>query len=206
MNQQALRFPVALFAGLALATGLYVALWTFITGPIAKLEARETRRISFTPVIPPEIERTKTRDPKPLKPPPTLKPTNPGVNPTQPVAPIHWSTPDQTRPIGPHLPTAIGIGQGGGVDTDVLPIVRIDPDYPARAQSRGIEGWVLVQFTITPAGTVKDPFVVEAHPKGYFEDAALKAIARWRYSPSIKEGVAVERVGVRNIIRFEMEK
>ncbi len=65
---------------------------------------------------------------------------------------------------------------------------------------------MLVQFTITPAGTVKDPFVVEAHPKGYFEDAALKAISRWRYNPKIEEGVAVERVGMRNIIRFEMEK
>jgi protein TonB len=93
-----------------------------------------------------------------------------------------------------------------GSDQDVLPLVRIAPDYPARAAARGIEGWVIVQFTITPTGSVNDPVVVKAMPKSIFDDAALKAIARWRYSPKIEGGVAVERVGVRTIIRFVLEQ
>jgi protein TonB len=48
--------------------------------------------------------------------------------------------------------------------------------------------------------------VVEAQPKGVFDDAALKAIARWRYNPRVEGGVAVERVGVRTIIRFVLEQ
>ena len=43
-----------------------------------------------------------------------------------------------------------------GSDRDVIPLVRINPDYPPRALSRGLEGWVQVQFTITPTGTVAD--------------------------------------------------
>jgi len=65
---------------------------------------------------------------------------------------------------------------------------------------------VQVRFTITPTGTVKDPVVVNAEPKGMFDDAALKAIARWRYNPRVEGGVAVERVGVETIIRFQLEK
>ena len=93
-----------------------------------------------------------------------------------------------------------------GSDRDVIPLVRINPDYPPRALSRGLEGWVQVQFTITPTGTVTDAVVVNAEPKNIFDDAALKAIARWRYNPKVEGGVAVERVGVQTIIRFQLEQ
>jgi protein TonB len=92
-----------------------------------------------------------------------------------------------------------------GFDRDVIPLVRIAPDYPPRALSRGIEGWVQVQLTITPTGTVKNPTVVAAEPTGIFDDAALKAISRWRYNPRVEGGVAVERVGVQTVIRFQLE-
>src|SRR5690606_36795770 len=66
-----------------------------------------------------------------------------------------------------------------------MPLVRVPPEYPPRALSRGLEGWVQLQFTITTIGTVKDAIVVDASPKGVFDDAALKAIARWRYNPRV---------------------
>jgi protein TonB len=84
--------------------------------------------------------------------------------------------------------------------------VRVNPDYPQRALSRGLEGWVRVQFTITPAGTVKDAIVVSAEPQDVFDDAALKAIARWRYNPKVENGAAVERVGVQTRIVFQLEQ
>jgi protein TonB len=82
----------------------------------------------------------------------------------------------------------------------------VAPDYPARAQTQGVEGWVQIQFAVTAAGTVRDPVVVAAAPRGVFEDAALKAIVRWRYNPRIDGGVAVERVGLQTVIRFELQK
>jgi periplasmic protein TonB len=93
-----------------------------------------------------------------------------------------------------------------GSDRDVVPLVRIAPEYPPRALSRGLEGWVQVRFTITATGTVRDPIVVKADPPGIFDDAALKSIARWRYNPKVEGGVAVERVGVETIIRFQLEQ
>jgi protein TonB len=98
------------------------------------------------------------------------------------------------------------IAMTAGSDRDVIPLVRIPPDYPPRALARGLEGWVQVQFTITPTGTVSNAKVVRAEPPGIFNDAALKAIARWRYNPKIEGGVAVDRVGVQTVIRFELQK
>ncbi|HEY8518773.1 MAG TPA: energy transducer TonB [Gammaproteobacteria bacterium] len=103
-------------------------------------------------------------------------------------------------------PSVRGAGGGSvGTDRDVVPLVRINPDYPPAALRRGIEGWVKVQFTITAAGTVREAFVVEAEPEGVFDEAALAAISRWRYNPRIEGGVPAERVGMQTIIRFDIE-
>jgi protein TonB len=93
-----------------------------------------------------------------------------------------------------------------GQDRDVIPLVRVPPEYPAIESTRGTEGWVQVQFSITATGSVHDAFVVDASPKGVFDAAALKAIGRWRYNPKIESGVAVERVGWQTVIRFQLEK
>ena len=74
------------------------------------------------------------------------------------------------------------------------------------ARERGIEGWVQVQFTITPAGTVADQKVVDADPKGLFERAALDAIGRWKYNPKVVDGRAMERRGVMVVLTFKLEK
>ena len=104
-------------------------------------------------------------------------------------------------------PPTVQVGTGGaaiGLDGDVVPLVRIEPQYPNRAMTHGIEGWVQLQFTITAAGTVRDPVVVDANPRGYFEDAAVKAVSRWKYQPKMHEGRAVERVGNRVVLRFDL--
>src|SRR5690606_35594926 len=85
-----------------------------------------------------------------------------------------------------------------------MPLVRVPPEYPPAALARGLEGWVLLQFTISTIGTVKDATVVDANPKGVFDDAALKAIARWRYNPRVEGGVPVERPGIQTRIMFEL--
>ena len=106
---------------------------------------------------------------------------------------------------GPSHGAVTRTGLTAGSDRDVIPLVRVNPDYPPRELTRGTEGWVLVQFTITAIGTVKDAIVIDAEPKTSFDDAALKAIARWRYNPKVENGVAVERVGVQTKIVFQLE-
>ena len=109
------------------------------------------------------------------------------------------------RPGFLHGGAMSGLNISAGSDRDTIPLVRVPPDYPARAVNRGIEGWVLVEFTITGTGSVKDAKVVDAKPATIFNDAALKAISRWRYNPKVENGQPVERRGVRTIIRFDLE-
>ncbi len=83
-------------------------------------------------------------------------------------------------------------------DSDVIPVVRVSPQYPLRASERGIEGWVEVEFTISKLGTVKDPRVFNSHPSSIFDRAALKAIRKWKYNPKIEDGEPVERPASRS--------
>jgi len=101
------------------------------------------------------------------------------------------------------LGKASSLGAGGG-ESDIVPLVRVDPDYPPKAKQRRIEGWVDVEFTIGPAGTVENPRVIGANPPGVFEDATLRAVRRYRYSAKIVDGVPVERPGVQLRIRFKL--
>ena len=89
-------------------------------------------------------------------------------------------------------------------DSDAIPIVRVQPQYPLRASERGIEGWVEVEFTISKLGTVKDPFVLKSHPSSIFDRSALKAIRKWKYNPKIEDGEPVERPGQSVRLKFEL--
>ena len=100
---------------------------------------------------------------------------------------------------GPHI-------GGAPTDGDILPLVRIEPRYPARALQREIEGWVLLEFSISPAGTVANPFVVDSEPPRTFDRAALRAVSRWKYKPKVEDGVAVMRHGVQIVLTFELER
>jgi protein TonB len=99
---------------------------------------------------------------------------------------------------GPHL-------GGPPSDSDIIPLVRVLPQYPPRAMSQGIEGWVLVEFTISAAGTVKDPVIIDSYPSSIFNRSMLRAIRKWKYKAKIVDGVAVERTGVRVRQNFELE-
>ncbi|WP_221799107.1 energy transducer TonB [Oceanobacter mangrovi] len=107
--------------------------------------------------------------------------------------------------IGADLNVDAGLSGGGG-DGEYLPIVKVAPNYPRRAAQKGIEGYVVVEFTVTTLGTVTNPVVIEAAPPSIFDREALAAVKKFKYKPKIVNGKPVEVSGVRNIIRFELEK
>ena len=90
-------------------------------------------------------------------------------------------------------------------DGDYLPIVKVAAVYPRRAQSRGIEGFVVVEFTVTKTGAVTNPAVVHAEPAGVFDRAALDAVVKFKYKPRVVDGVAMAVGGVQNKISFEID-
>jgi periplasmic protein TonB len=203
-----LRVPFSVVAGVLFSSAVFMALFQFINVPLDVGPPLEARVIEFTKQIADTPVLTK-REQKIERPPP---PFVPGSGATR----IHGDPvvddPKQLSRTGFELPRmGIELPKGGGrgtlgMDRDVIPIVRPTPDYPPHAQGKNIEGWVQIQFSVTAAGTVRDPRVVAAEPPGEFEDAALKAIARWRYNPRIDGGVAVERVGLQTVIRFTLSK
>ena len=75
----------------------------------------------------------------------------------------------------------------------------VQPVYPESARKRGIEGWVELAFTVTPAGTVEDVEVRNASPANVFDDAAIRAIRGWRFEPVERNG---ERVAQRAMVRL----
>lgn len=95
---------------------------------------------------------------------------------------------------------------GAPSDRTATPLVRIPPQYPQRAASRGIEGWVLVEFTITPAGTVTNAQVIDSDPANIFDRSALRAIAKWKYRPKIVDQKPVPQFGMQQLITYELEK
>lgn len=91
-------------------------------------------------------------------------------------------------------------------DGEYLPIVKVAPIYPSRAQSRGIEGWVLLQFTVTETGAVVDPIVVEAQPPGIFDESAKRAAVKFKYKPRVENGKPIRVPNVQHLITFTMDK
>jgi protein TonB len=95
---------------------------------------------------------------------------------------------------------SLGVGEG-----DYLPIVKVAPIYPNRALTRGIEGFCVVQYTVTNLGATKDPVVIEDQcTSSLFHRASLNAALKFKYKPRILDGQAVEVPGVQNKFTYEI--
>jgi protein TonB len=91
---------------------------------------------------------------------------------------------------------AMGGGDAGGFgDGDLIPIVRIEPQFPREALIEGISGYVVLAFTVMEDGSVEpgSTKVVESKPPRLFDSAAMRAVARWKFKPRIVDGKPVKR-------------
>lgn len=96
-----------------------------------------------------------------------------------------------------------GGGMAGSMDSDLIPLQRIPPSYPAEARRAGVSGSVTIDVTVNPDGSVRKARVIEAKPKGLFEAAAVTAIQKWRFKPKTVDGKAVEFHGVQTV-KFDL--
>ena len=98
-------------------------------------------------------------------------------------------------------------GRKAGVfaDGSYVPIFKVPPIYPRRAQERGIEGCVMLQFTVTKIGAVKDAVILWSLPSGIFDRAAIRSAMKFKYKPQIRDGEAIEVKGILNQITFIIE-
>ena len=89
-------------------------------------------------------------------------------------------------------------------DADVLPIVKVPPQYPRRAINKCIEGWAIVEFTITETGAVINPIILDAEPPGIFNRSVMRTIVKWKYKPRIVGGKAVPRTNIIHTVTYEL--
>jgi protein TonB len=149
-----------------------------------------------------DIER---RQLKPKKPPP------PDTPPPQPPTPqLEDLNPNAEKIAISAVPVETDIEMSGGFslgvgEGDYLPIVKVAPIYPQRALSRGIEGFCVVQYTVTRQGTIRDPVVIENMcTSSLFQNASLQAATKFKYKPRVIDGQAVEVPGVQNKFTYEI--
>jgi len=197
----AIRAPFSALGGALFSVALFLGLAHLVNVPFEAAPTTVADRITLKPVRP-DTPVTERRDPRVVREPPTPEPGVLKLNVDHGDG-ITFERTIYTRPTMDTRPGRHGLSRG--LDGDVTPIVQTKPEYPARELSRGTQGWVRVQFSVTSIGTVRDAVVVDSEPDVVFDQAALKAIARWRYNPRVENGEAVERVGLQTIIRFTIE-
>jgi protein TonB len=152
-------------------------------------------------------ESIQRRQLKPKKPPP------PDAPPPQPPTPqLENLNPNaekiaiQAAPVETDIEMSGGFSLGVG-EGDYLPIVKVAPIYPQRALSRGVEGFCVVQYTVTRNGTIRDPFVIEDQcTSSLFHRASIQAALKFKYKPRVVDGNAIEVPGVQNKFTFEIQE
>jgi protein TonB len=216
-----LRLIVSIVPAGLVTLGLFVAMITFISTANNKL-GDDSERYMVDLVRLKQDETVKTRERKPEKPPEPVTPKleNPWMN----DAPLYSGQDISTgfglsgnprmndAPLnisGTPLYSGQDISTGfslSAFDGDYLPILKVQPIYPRRALSRGIEGYVILEFTVTRTGAVKDPAIIESDPPKVFDDAAIRAALEFKYKPKFVNGESVDVAGVQNKITFRLEK
>ena len=197
------RYVISIVTGVVVTLSLLFVMQLLIaTGKGALTTPRERAKLDFVRVKRNENVNTQDLNPeKPPKPPETPPETPPqdmdNIDPDAPTIDISRPTIDANTDIGG--PGGMNIAEG-----DYLPIVRVAPVYPSRAQSRGLEGFVDMSFTVTSTGTVKDPIVLQS-TSSLFERAATRAVLKFKYKPRVVDGIPVEVVGVKTRITFKLE-
>jgi len=73
---------------------------------------------------------------------------------------------------------------------DAQPIYRVDPKYPISMARKGKSGYVVMEFTISKSGVIKDIIVKKVQGKSFIKPAK-KALEQWRYAPKFVNGQAV---------------
>lgn len=114
--------------------------------------------------------------------------------------PVAHTLPTSKLPLGPIGPESTG---DHGLHSHRNPVLNLgdlentprtrtqsSPIYPFEAKRDGREGSVTVELMVDESGTVVSPHVVASTDR-VFDDAALRAVAKWRFEPGRRDGRTV---------------
>lgn len=198
------RLLIGALLAFVITAFLFVLMPTLIESADKALDEKETRRIADITMPNRDIE-TNVKEQKPDKP---DDPEEPPPDLDQPEIEDVNIDPNAVN-MSPTARVDINIGSGAGfgsADGEYLPIVKVAPIYPRRAQSRGVEGYCTIEYTVTKSGAIKDPEAIDCQPSGYFESASIKAALKFKYKPRVIDGEAIDVLGVQNRFTYELEQ
>lgn len=196
-----MRYFISLFLGVAVAISLFGLMRGLVAGSDeAQVAGVEVKFVDFVRIKRDEVTRTKERQ-VPEKPKESNKPPPPQMAAQQQNQQMQAPQLDINIPniggsfagTGPYLGSPFGGYSAVGGDSEVIPLVQIEPQYPREALINCVAGVVTMEFTILEDGSVEDPSVVTSEPPRMFDRSALRAILRWKFKPRIVDGRPVQR-------------
>ncbi len=202
MNRNLFRLFLGALLAIPVAGGLFFIMQYLITTADPKIDDSKRRKLADIHMPEREID-TNVKEVKPDKvedpeePPPDLD--TPDLDMDMDVEVVN--TAPQAK-VDVSI-SATGMSSGDG---EYLPIVKVAPIYPRRAQTRGITGYCIVEYTVTTSGAIRDPVPVDCQPEGVFESASVKAALKFKYKPRVVDGEAIEVAGVQNKFTYELEE
>jgi protein TonB len=200
------RLVIGILIGVVVTAALFWTMQYLIETADRELnEGGSTNLVDFVRLKRDEsIERRQLKPKKP--PPPDAPPPQPPTPQLDSLNPNAEKIAISAAPVETEIEMSGGFSLGVG-EGDYLPIVKVAPIYPQRALSRGIEGFCVVQYTVTRQGTTRDPFVIEDQcTSSLFHRASVDAALKFKYKPRVIDGAAVEVPGVQNKFTYEIEE
>lgn len=201
MGNSPLRMVVSIVLSIPVVLGLFMIMHSLID---RDYENPEVQARKIADLVQPDEEITlETTTPKPDKvedpeePPPEIEMVQLNLD-----VDVEVENTAPTARVDINISTS-GMSTGDG---EYLPIVKVAPIYPRRAQTRGITGYCIVEYTVTTSGAIRDPVAVDCQPSGVFEKASLKAAEKFKYKPRVVDGEAIEVAGVQNKFTYELEQ
>ncbi|MDE0929117.1 MAG: energy transducer TonB [Halioglobus sp.] len=200
MESSLFRTAISILLAIVMVVALFLIMRTLIDGNFVNPEV-DDRMVAELVRLPDDIE-LQNSTPKPDKaedpeePPPDMEMEQLDVNMDVDI--------ENVAPRA-NINISIGTGTMAQGDGEYLPIVKVAPIYPRRAQTRGISGYCIVEYTVTTSGAIRDPRAVDCQPSGVFDKASVKASLKFKYKPRVVDGEPIEVAGVRNKFTYELE-
>ncbi|WP_417688451.1 energy transducer TonB [Pseudidiomarina sp.] len=200
------RFIVSILLGAAATFLLFAFMAFLISGGEGRNAPPPPSSVIEIVTQPPDSEVDQRRRTPPPPPPPPAQPPETPPN-----------EPDTSDADGMNLDLGFDVDVGGtetGFDAsgammrdgEAVPVVRINPRYPPAAARDGVEGWVMLRFTIDKTGGVTDVEVIDSNPRRVFDQEARRALLRWKYNPKMVDGKPVEQPGQTVQLDFSLDQ
>lgn len=201
MGNSIVRVIIAALVAVPVAVGLFFVMQSLID---REYEQEEVKSRKIADIVVPnkdievnvkEVKPEKVEDPE--EPPPEMQPLE-----------FDMDMEVDVVNLAPAAKVDVSINSSGmsSGDGEYLPIVKVAPIYPRRAQTRGITGYCIVEYVVTKTGSIRDPQPVDCQPQGVFERASLKAAEKFKYKPRVVDGEPIEVAGVQNKFTYELEQ